>query len=48
MNMYDDTYTDYLVFKNPFDDTTMLDSEKEYLKYCLLQINNRRYSFKDG
>ena len=45
-NMYDDTYTDDLVFKNPFDDTTMLDSEKEYLKYCLLQINNRRYGIQ--
>jgi len=43
-NMYDDDYPDDIIFKNPFKDHTMTDTEKEYLKYCLFQINSRRYS----
>jgi hypothetical protein len=42
-NMYDTDYENDLVFKNPFNDNTMTATEKEYLAYCLLQINSRRY-----
>jgi hypothetical protein len=44
-NLYDDTYEDDLVFKNPFDShgVTLSETEKEFLKQSLLLINHNRY-----
>lgn len=43
-NMYDETYDEDLVFKNPFDPNVknLDETEREYLKFALLQINNNR------
>ena len=48
-NMYDDSITDDLVFKNPFDpnERTLTETEREYLKTALLLINKNRHRVKD-
>jgi hypothetical protein len=45
-NMYDESIKDDLYFKNPFDDNTMSNTEKEYLKYSLFMINKNRYGIQ--
>jgi len=45
-NMYDESYKDDLVFKNPFEEGNGLDDvEREYLKFALLKINNNRLEY---
>lgn len=48
-NMYDESYENDLVFKNPFDsnERTLTETEREYLKTALLLINKNRHGIKD-
>lgn len=41
-NFYDERVTDDLVFKNPFEDSSLDDMEKDLLKKILLDITKRR------
>lgn len=45
-DMFDTTYNDDLVLKNPWDPNTdlYLDSQKEFLKYFLRTVNKNRYA----
>lgn len=44
-NLYEDPdkFNGDLVFKNPWKDGTLLEEERELLKYTLTEINKRRF-----